>query len=75
MVYLVTYEESRFHNRNTRRLIVVESDSHLEVARITSLVRMLTDGNFTPTSVEIAGQKDCDAKWIRHPAIRLYKLD
>ena len=72
---LLLSAESRFHNRNTKRLILVESDSHLEVTRITSLVRMLTDGNFTPTSVEIAGQKDCDAKWITHPAIRLYKLD
>ena len=75
MIYLVTYDENRFHHHNAKRLILVESDRHLELARVTSLVRMLTDGNFTATSVEIAGQKDCDATQIRHPAIRLYKLD
>ncbi len=75
MIYLVTYDESRFHNRNAKRLILVESDRHLDVARVTSLVRMLTDGNFSATTVEIAGQKDCDATQIRHPAIRFYKLD
>jgi hypothetical protein len=75
MIYLVTYDENTFHNRNAKRLILVESDRRLEVGRVISLVRMLTDGNFTAKSVEIAGQKDCDATRIRHPAIRLYKLD
>ena len=75
MIYLVTYDETRFHNRNAKRLILVESDRRLEVARVTSLIRMLTDGNFTARSVEIAGEKDCDSTQLRHPAIRLYKLD
>ena len=75
MIYLVTYDESRFHNQIAKRLIVVESDRRLEVARVTSLVRMLTDNKFTATSVEIAGQKDCDGTRIRHPAIRFYRLD
>jgi hypothetical protein len=74
MIYLVTYE-SRFNNRNAKRLILVESYRRLEVERVTTLVKMLTDGNFTARSVEIAGQKECDARQIRHPAIRLYKLD
>ena len=75
MIYLVTYDENRFHHHNAKRLILVESDRHLELARVTSLVRMLTDGNFTATSVEIAGQKDCGATQMRHPAIRFYKLE
>ena len=75
MIYLVTYDETRFHNRNAKRLILVESDTRLEVARVTSLIRMLADGNFTARSVEIAGEKDCDATQLRHPAIRLYRLD
>jgi hypothetical protein len=75
MIYLVTYNENRFNNRNPKRLILVESDTLLEVERVTSLVKMLTDGNFTATSVEIAGQKDCEAARIKHPAIRIYKLD
>jgi hypothetical protein len=75
MIYLVTYDENRLHSQIAKRLILVESDRRLEVARVTSLVRMLTDGNFTATSVEIAGQKNCDATRIRHPAIRFYKLD
>lgn len=74
MIYLVTYDENCYHDRNTKRLILVESDLGLEFERVTSLVRMLTDGKFTAASVEIAGQKDWDATRIRHPAIRLYKL-
>ena len=75
MIYLVTYDENRSHNLNAKRLILFESDRRLEVARATSLIRMLTDGNFTAKSVEIAGEKDCDATRIRNTAIRLYKLD
>jgi hypothetical protein len=75
MIYLVTYDENRSQHRNAKRLILVESDRRLEVARVTSLIRMLTDGRFAAKSVEIAGEKDCDATQIRHPAIRLYKLD
>ena len=75
MIYLVTYDENRFNNRNVKRLILVEAGRRLEVARVTSLVRMLTEGNFMGTNVEIAGQKDCDATTIRHPAIRFYRLD
>lgn len=75
MIYLVTYNEPRYHNRNAKRLILVESDLGLELERVTRLVKMLTDGNFTAASVEIAGQKDCDPTQIRHPAIRFYKLD
>jgi hypothetical protein len=75
MIYLVTYDENRSRNRKAKRLILVESERRLEVARVTSLIRMLTDGNFTATSVEIAGEKNCDTRQIRHPAVRLYKLD
>lgn len=75
MIYLITYNENRFDNRNTKRLILVESDRRLETERAANLVRMLTDGNFKETSVEIAGQKDCEATQIRHPALRIYKLD
>jgi len=74
MVYLVTYDENQYHNRNAKRLILVESNSGLEIERVTSLVKMLTDGKFTAASVEIAGQTNWDATRIRHPAIRLYKL-
>jgi hypothetical protein len=75
MIYLVTYDETRYHNRNARRLILVESNLGLELERVTRLVKMLTEGHFTPASVEIAGQKDLDTKRLRHPGIRFYKLD
>jgi hypothetical protein len=75
MIYLVTYDENRYHSRNAKRLILVESNLGLELERVTRLVKLLTDDNFTASSVDIAGQKDWDATRIRHPAIRLYKLD
>ena len=75
MIYLVTYDENRSQNRNAKRLILVESERRLEVARVTNLIQMLTDGKFMARSVEIAGEKDYDPTQIRHPAIRLYKLD
>lgn len=75
MIYLVTYDENRYHSRNAKRLILVESNLGLELERVTRLVKLLTDGNFAASSVDIAGQKDWDATRIRHPAIRLYKLD
>lgn len=75
MIYIVTYDETRYHGQNAKRLILVESNLGLEVERVTRLVRMLTDNKFTPASVEIAGQRDWDARRVRHPAIRSYKLD
>ena len=74
MIYLVTYDETRYHP-NAKRLILVESNVGLELQRVTRLVKMLTDGNFNAASVDIAGQKDWNATQIRHPAIRFYKLD
>ena len=74
MIYLVTYDETRYY-RNAKRLILVESNVGLELQRVTRLVKMLTDGNFNAASVDIAGQKDWDATRVRHPAIRFYKLD
>lgn len=75
MIYIVTYHETRYHSQKAKRLILVESSAGLELNRVTSLVKMLTDGNFAPASVEIAGQRDWDTKRVRHPAIRFYKLD
>ena len=75
MIYLVTYDETRFPDRSAKRLILVESLPGLEVQRVSNLVRMLTNSNVAAKTVEIAGQKDWDATRIRHPAIRLYKLD
>jgi hypothetical protein len=75
MIYIVTYDETRYHSQNAKRLILVESKLGLEVERVTGLVRMLTDGNFAADSVDIAGQRDWDARRVRHPAIRSYKLD
>jgi len=75
MIYIVTYDETRYHSQNAKRLILVESNLGLGVERVTGLVRMLTDGNFEAASVEIAGQRDWDARRVRHPAIRSYKLD
>ena len=74
MIYLVTYDETRYYP-NAKRLILVESNVGLELQRVTRLVKMLTDGNFKAASVDIAGQKDWDATRIRHPDIRFYKLD
>jgi hypothetical protein len=75
MIYLVTYNETGFTDRSAKRLILVESPPGLEVQRVTNLVRMLTNSNVAAKTVEIAGQKDWDPTRIRHPAIRLYKLD
>jgi hypothetical protein len=75
MIYIVTYHETRYHSQKAKRLILVESNPGLELARVTRLVKMLTDGNFAAASVEIAGQRDWDTKAVRHPAIRFYKLD
>lgn len=75
MIYIVTYDEMRYHSRNAKRLILVESNPGLELERVTRLVKMLTDGNFAAASVEIAGQRDWDTKPVRHPAIRTYRLD
>ena len=75
MIYIVTYDELRYHGSNAKRLILVESNVALELQRVTRLVKMLTDGKFAAASVEIAGQKDWDTKHVRHPAIRTYQLD
>ena len=75
MIYIVTYYETRYYSPKAKRLILVESNLGLELERVTGLVRMLTDGNFAAASVEITGQKDWDARRVRHPAIRSYKLD
>lgn len=75
MIYLVTYNETGFTDRTAKRLILVESLPGLEIQRVSNLVRMLTNSNVAAKTVEIAGQKDWDATRIRHPAIRLYKLD
>lgn len=75
MIYIVTYDETRYHSKNAKRLIFVESNLGLEVERVTRLVKMLTDGNFAAASVEIAGHREWDTKGVRHPAIRFYKLD
>jgi hypothetical protein len=75
MIYIVTYDETRYHNPNAKRLILVESKLSLELERATRLVRMLTDGNFAAASVDIAGQREWDTKSLRHPAIRSSKLD
>lgn len=75
MIYIVTYDETRYPSSNAKRLILVESNLALELERVTRLVKMLTDGKFAAASVEIAGQRDCDTKYVRHPAIRTYRLD
>jgi hypothetical protein len=75
MIYIVTYDEIRYHSQNAKRLILVESKVGLELERVTRLVKMLTDGNFAATSVEIAGHRDWDPKRVRHPAIRFYELN
>lgn len=75
MIYIVTYDETRYHSSNAKRLILVESNLALELERVTRLVKMLTDGKFAAASVEIAGQRDWDTKYVRHPAIRTYRLD
>lgn len=75
MIYIVTYDETRYHNPNAKRLILVESNLVLELERATRLVKMLTDGNFAAASVEIAGHRDWDTRHVRHPAIRTYQLD
>ena len=75
MIYIVTYDETRYHSQNAKRLILVESNLGLELERVTRLVGMLTDGNFAAATVEIAGQRDWDTKRVRHPTIRLYKLE
>jgi hypothetical protein len=73
MIYLVTYNEDR--DGNAKRLIFVESQMSFNMHRVTGLIDMLTEGNFNAASVEIAGQRDLDSRRIRHPSIRLYKLD
>jgi hypothetical protein len=75
MIYIVTYDETRYHNPNAKRLILVESNRGLELDRVTRLVKMLTDGNFAAPSVDIAGKREWDTKCLSHPAIRFYKLD
>ena len=75
MIYIVTYNETRYPNSNAKRLILVESNFALELERVTRLVKMLTDGKFAAASVEIAGQRDWDTNHVRHPAIRTYQLD
>ena len=75
MIYIVTYDETRSHSSNAKRLILVESNVALELERVTRLVKMLTDGKFAAASVEIAGHRDSDTKYVRHPAIRTYQLD
>jgi hypothetical protein len=75
MIYIITYEEVRYHSQNAKRLILVESNPGLKLERVTRLVKMLTDGNFAAATVEIAGETDWDTKSVRHPAIRSYKLD
>lgn len=75
MIYIVTYDETRYHSPNAKRLILVESSLALEVERVARLVNLLTDGNFAADSVEIAGHRDWGTKRVRHPAIRTYQLD
>jgi len=75
MIYIVTYHETRYHSQMAKRLILVESNLALELERVTRLVKMLTDGKFAAASVEIAGQRNWDTKYVRHPAIRTYRLD
>ena len=75
MIYIVTYDETRYHSTNAKRLILVEASRGLELERVTRLVKMLTDGNFAAASVYIAGHREWDTKRLGHPAIRFYKLD
>jgi hypothetical protein len=75
MIYIVTYDETRYHSTITKRLILVESNAGLELDRVIRLVKILTDGNFAAPSVDIAGQREWDTKRLSHPAIRFYKLD
>jgi hypothetical protein len=77
MIYVVTYIEHngpQSHQRKKKRLIMVESEMP-DLNRITGLINLLTNGNFNASSVEIAGEKNCEAARVKHPAIRLYRLE
>jgi hypothetical protein len=78
MIYLAIYNrksEIAQSPPNARQLIFIEAGDRLRRDQVVALVGTLTGGNFEESSVEIIGQKAWDATKIKHPRIKLHKLE
>jgi hypothetical protein len=78
MIYLATYNRKigiAQSQRNARQLIFIEAGDRLGLDQVVALIGTLTEGNFEESSVEIIGQKAWEAAKIKHPRIKLHKLD
>ena len=78
MIYLAIYNrtsEMAQSQPNARQLIFIEAGDRLRRDQVVALVGPLTEGNFEESSVEIIGQKAWDPAKIKHPRIKLHKLD
>ena len=78
MIYLATFSRKskipQLH-RKSKGLLFIEAEDRLALDKVIALVKKLTAGDFEESSVEIIGEKAWDAANIKHPQIKLHRLD